>query len=741
MIGQTISHYRITGQLGSGGMGVVYEAQDLTLGRRVALKFLPSDVARDSAALDRFLFEARAASALNHPNICTIYAVENSDGQSFIAMELLEGQSLDHKLLGPPLPLDRLLDISIQLTEALEPAHAKGIVHRDIKPANIFITQRSQIKVLDFGLAKLTREAEMAMDTVASQRGPAHLTSPGSTVGTVAYMSPEQARGEDLDARSDLFSLGAVMYQMATGRLPFSGATSAVIFSAILEHDPVPPLELNSELPPKLQEIIEKALEKDRDLRYQSAADLRGDLKRLKRDTESGKPKAVQVARAVASDAARPSSAISSSAAVAAPAQSISATGTPVSVITPSSSSAVIAAARHHKLGLTLFIVLGMLLVLTAGYGVYAFLSRSRPAAFQNFSVTKVTETGNATEATISPDGKYILHVVNDNGLESLWLRNVPSNSNTQVVAPGQVHYIGLRFSPDGNYLYFVRSEIGSRSLKYLYRAPVLGGTPQKLVTDIDSNISLSPDGKKFAYLLGNNPKVGEYRLIIRSVEGGEEKTLASGPLNELVADAAWSPDAKTIVMPVSQPGDALGGMAAFDVETGKRNLFLTSKDLFFPRAVWLPDGSGLLALGARAFSNQNQIFHISFPSGKVSAVTRDTNAYTDLSVADDGRTLATIQRQAHRNPYVVADGVSSSQARQLTMEGSPSYEIAWTRDGQLVISSASTSVTLLNPDTGAKTPLLSQLSFPGFVRTCPDGHIVFVAAPGTKMQAHIWRA
>src|SRR6266571_1193368 len=289
MIGQTISHYRITGQLGSGGMGVVYEAQDLTLGRRVALKFLPSDVARDSAVLDRFLFEARAASALNHPNICTIYAVENSDGQSFIAMELLEGQSLDHKLLGPPLPLDRLLDISIQLTEALEAAHAKGIVHRDIKPANIFITQRSQIKVLDFGLAKLTREAEMAMDTVASQRGPAHLTSPGSTVGTVAYMSPEQARGEDLDARSDLFSLGAVMYQMATGRLPFTGATSAVIFSAILEHDPVPPLELNSELPPKLQEIIEKALEKDRDLRYQSAADLRGDLKRLKRDTESGK--------------------------------------------------------------------------------------------------------------------------------------------------------------------------------------------------------------------------------------------------------------------------------------------------------------------------------------------------------------------------------------------------------------------------------------------------------------------
>jgi len=291
MIGQTILHYRIVGQLGSGGMGVVYEAQDLTLGRRVALKFLPPQLARDAASLDRFLLEARSASALNHPNICTIYAVENDGGQSFIAMELLEGQSLDHKLLGPPLPLDRVLDISIQLADALDAAHAKGIVHRDIKPANIFLTQRGPVKVLDFGLAKLTRAAEIAMDTVATQAAPgrAHLTSPGSTVGTIAYMSPEQTRGEELDIRSDLFSLGALMYQMATGRPPFTGATSAVIFSAILEHDPVPPLELNSELPPKLQEIIDQALEKDRDLRYQSAADLRSDLKRLKRDTESGR--------------------------------------------------------------------------------------------------------------------------------------------------------------------------------------------------------------------------------------------------------------------------------------------------------------------------------------------------------------------------------------------------------------------------------------------------------------------
>jgi len=249
MLNQTISHYRITGQLGSGGMGVVYEAQDLNLGRKVALKFLPPELSQDQTAMERFLLEARTASALNHPNICTIYAVENApnasgEAQSFIAMELLEGESLDRRLSGGALPLDRLLDWSIQLADALDAAHAKGIIHRDIKPANVFLTQRGPVKILDFGLAKLTRP-EMAMETIGATQdspAPAQLTSPGSTVGTISYMSPEQARGESLDPRTDLFSLGTVIYQMATGRLPFTGATSAVVFHAILQLDRFPPL-------------------------------------------------------------------------------------------------------------------------------------------------------------------------------------------------------------------------------------------------------------------------------------------------------------------------------------------------------------------------------------------------------------------------------------------------------------------------------------------------------------------
>jgi eukaryotic-like serine/threonine-protein kinase len=734
MIGQTISHYRITGQLGSGGMGIVYEAQDLDLGRRVALKFLPPQTSRDQNALDRFLLEARTASALNHPNICTIYAVErvqteNGQEQSFIAMELLEGATLDRRLGGSGLPLDRLLDWSIQLADALDAAHAKGIIHRDIKPANLFVTQRGPVKVLDFGLAKLTRP-DMAMETIgATQDYPtqAHLTSPGATVGTIAYMSPEQARGEDLDTRTDLFSLGAVIYQMATGRLPFSGNTSAVVFHAILELDPVPALQLNSTLPPKLEEIIGKALEKDRDLRYQSAADLRGDLRRLKRDTESGRKPAQGVSVI--------GSAVPSTASRAVPAGASSAQHT-------SSSSAVLAAARRNKLstGLTAGIV--AVLVAAAAYGIYAFVTRSHPTPFQDIAVTKVTDTGDAVQAAISPDGNYILSMTRNNGLASLWLRNVPTNSNTQVQPPADAYYKGLRFSPDGNYFYFVRSDPGNPLLMFLYRAPLLGGTPQKLAADIDSDITFSPDGKKFAFMRYDSPEAGKYRLIVRPLEGGEgeESTLASGSMGQPLYNPVWSPNGKTIVCIAAQVGNAFESLVAIDVVSRQQKVFFNNNERIFEPQAWLPDGSALLGLSSNF--KQKQIAFVSFPDGKVSLITHDTNTYSDISLAANGRVLATILSEGRWNLFVMPGSGSSAQARSLTSANAQT-NFTWTLDGQIVGDQEnSVGLTRIDLATGSKTVIAGEDGkLIGNPNACTGGHyVVFDMALVSTGDTNIWR-
>jgi len=736
MINQTISHYRITGRLGSGGMGVVYEAQDVDLGRKVALKFLPPQMATDQNALDRFLLEARTASALNHPNICTIYAVENAVGeggrQSFIAMELLEGQSLDQKLLSGALPLDRLLDISIQLADALDAAHAKGIIHRDIKPANVFLTQRGQVKVLDFGLAKLTRP-EMQMETIGAtvdSPRPANLTSPGSTVGTISYMSPEQARGEELDTRTDLFSLGTVIYQMATGRMPFSGATSAVVFHAILELDPAPVVQFNPALPPKLQEIVEKLHEKDRDLRYQSAADLRGDLKRLKRDMESG--------RKAGSATSMPGTAISSPSSAALSASASSSATSP-----RASSSAVVAAASQHKTGAGIAILLGVIILVAAGYGVFSLLTKNRALPFQNISVTKVTENGNVTAVAISPDGKYILSLVRENGLASLLLRNVPTNSITQVEPPADVYYNGLQFSPDGNYLYFVRSDPGNDDLKFLYRAPLLGGTPEKLASDVDSNVTFSPDGRRLALMRYDNPEQGKYQLIVRPVDGGEETVLASGPNGEGLFSPAWSPDGKKIVCVVLQPGNALTGLVEVNVSNGQRKLLISSGGgLGLP--AWMPDGSGLVVLDSNGPTglNRRQIEFVSYPDGKITRITRDTNSYSDLSLANTGQLLATVLSEARWNLSVMSVASGGADIRSVTPTLSDT-NIFWAHDGR-ILSDKDSELHWINPDSGAQGVFnTGQGSGSGDPWECPDHqYVVFVmGSQGGASTASVWRA
>ncbi|MGO9564220.1 MAG: protein kinase domain-containing protein [Candidatus Korobacteraceae bacterium] len=723
LAGKSILHYTVVKKLGAGGMGVVYEAEDTRLGRHVALKFLPRELEQDPNALERFKQEARAASALNHPNICTIYAIEECEGQHFIAMELLEGHSLDDTIDGHPLPLDKILDIGIQVTDALDVAHGKGIVHRDLKPANIFLTSRGQAKILDFGLAKLTYDRRASLETLAGNAPtsqPLMLTTPGMAVGTVAYMSPEQARGEELDGRSDLFSLGGIIYEMATGKIAFDGNTSAVIFQGILDRNPRPPAELNPAVPLKLEEIIDKALEKDRDLRYQSAAEMRSDLKRLKRDS------AGHGSRTGIAAASLPANRASGEA--------------------QSAAGETAAATKRRRSGTNLVLAASLLMV---GAGLYGFYTRfaqwrgdSGPIPFQNMSMEKLTNSGHAVLATISPDGKYVVNAVDEGqGQQSLWMRHVATGSNAQIMTPMEGRYTGLTFSPNGDFLYFVRGDPQHPGVGFLYQIPVLGGTPHKLVDDVDSAVSFSPDGRQMVYLRDSSADASS-TLIIAHADGTSERVLSKLPLPGY-SDPAWSPDGKSIAAPVLDPGSQnLGRVVLLDPVSGKeKTVYAGTATLQKP--TWMPDNEHLVLIFHDVSSDWNgQVGEIAIAAGKLHRITNDLNSYSNLTlgVTKDGKQLVAIQLTLQTGIYTMSsDPNGSSAAKQIDNRGN--VGVGWLPDGRLVSMEYDGHISIMNAD-GSNRSIIFQQHLPmSGLSVCPDGASALFSMPNTDSKGiNIWR-
>ena len=727
--GQTISHYNLIRKIGAGGMGDVYLAHDTSLNRRVAIKLLTDELTTDELGRKQLMREARAAASLDHANICSVYEIAAQDHVTFIVMQYVEGETLADRIARQPMQIEELLGIAEQVADGLADAHSHGVIHRDIKPHNIMLTSRGQVKLLDFGLAKVVRREGASAIEIAT-----HSLSGESGViaGTVPYMSPEQLRAEPIDVRSDIFSLGVVMYEMITGRQPFARDSSAETIAAIQKVEPAPVRRYRGDAPEALQSIVEKSLEKDRKERYQTARELLMDLKSLKRRLEFQR----EFERALPPDSGEGEKHPPVTAAIE-----------PVGAARGTfSAEYLLSKIKRRRSGVAVMAGATVLALIAIAVALYTFAVRirSRPAdatrtiASPKLQPKRLTGSGKVQNAAVSPDGEYFVWAIKEGTRQSLWLRQVAVTSNAQqVMAPADVQYVGETFSPDGNFIYFVAID-ASHPAGALYQAPVLGGAPRKILTNISSPITFSPDSTRIAFVRSEEATTGEYILMIANTDGTNARPLAVRKGSEYqwfgTGGPGWSHDGKEIAVPGgSETRDFRWFVIVVDVESGAQTELSSQKFLNTGRVCWLADKSGMVVSATTEQSDFKQIWLISYPGGEALQITHDLNDYNiGLSMTADSKSIVSVQNDITDDIWV-GPAYNPVQAKQVTSGRRDGRRgLAWTPDGKIVYQSylsGNADIWLMNADGTNQKQLTDSPFRDGGGIVSPDGrYIVFTS-------------